>query len=103
MERYKVISSEIRERSGKRRYSSTYYPRIPPKTSDLYIYATTGDRLDLLADEYYGDVTLWVILGSENNIFNGTLNITPGTRLRIPYPLTDVEIERLVEEQDLNS
>jgi len=73
--------------SGFRKISSTIYPKIEDDENDIYIYSNVGDRLDLLAYRYYGDVTLWWIIAQANHIGKGTLNIDPGTQLRIPQNL----------------
>jgi len=70
-----------------RKMSSTIYPKIEPSNNDTYIITNIGDRLDLLAYKYYNDVTLWWIIAQANNIGKGTLNIKPGTNLRIPQNL----------------
>ena len=72
------------DNSGKRYYKSTIFPTIPLADDDIYIYSRDGDRLDLLANSYYGDSTLWWIIAQANQIGKGSLFIIPGTRLRIP-------------------
>lgn len=42
MNRYEEITNVIKEASGVRRFSTTYYYRIPAKTSDFYIYSRAG-------------------------------------------------------------
>lgn len=98
MNRYEDLTKIIREESGIRRFSTTYYYKIPLKTSDFYIYARAGDRLDLLANDYYGDARYWWILANENDIGKGTIVPPIGTRLRIPYPLDLIELENLANE-----
>ena len=49
------------------------YPRIPIKNSDVFITPAYGTRLDLLANEYYKDSTLWWIIARANNIGKGNL------------------------------
>jgi len=88
MNRY-LNSTILKTESGKRYYSSIIYPEVTPKDSDLYIITTMGDRLDLIANDYYGDVTLWPILYFANN--NAGLNrysifVPVGIQLRIPDP-----------------
>ena len=51
MNRYEEITNVIREESGVRRFSTTYYYRIPAKTSDFYIYSKERDRLVMLAND----------------------------------------------------
>jgi len=46
------------------------------------LIATHGDRCDLLAQEYYGDVKLWWYIASVNNLKSN--NIEAGTQLRVP-------------------
>lgn len=82
-ERYLYIGVE-KNAQGKRYYKTTLYPYIEPSNSDYYIYASDGDRLDLLAQQFYGDPTLWWIISNSNNISHDSLFITPGTQLRIP-------------------
>ena len=63
---------------------STIYPKIKPNDNDLYIISEQGDRLDLLANKYYSDPTLWWIIATANNINDATFYVEPGVQLRIP-------------------
>ena len=63
---------------------SIRYPELPNDVNDTYVYTTLGDRLDLLAQQFYGDVNLWWIIASANNIHNSVFAFTEGTILRIP-------------------
>jgi nucleoid-associated protein YgaU len=45
---------------------------------------SAGDRLDLIADEIYGDSTKWRLIADYNRIHN-PLNIKPGQILTIPF------------------
>ena len=76
-----------------RKLDSTLYPKILPDDSDVYIITNIGDRLDLLANKYYNDVNLWWLIAQANQIGKGTLNVVPGTQLRIPIAkiFTDLE------------
>ena len=71
-------------------YTSIYYPRIPLSDSDIYIIAKQTDRLDLLAYQYYGDVSNWWIIAHANKI-NGTFFVTPGIQLRIPMDISNLQ------------
>lgn len=66
-----------------RRLSSTFYPSLDT-TGDSIILSQPGDRLDLLAKEYYGDETFWHVIAISNNLGRGTLLIPPGMIIRIP-------------------
>lgn len=97
MQRYEEFSEIILTNEGKRRYATLYYPKIPRKSSDTYIFTKQSDRLDLLAYQYYGDSRYWVILAKANKLFNSTIRIPVGFRLRIP-DLTREEIDQLFKD-----
>jgi len=67
------------------------YPNVPVSEFDVYVITTIGDRLDLLAYQYYNDSTLWwVISMANNNVTKGLLYPEPGTQLRIPTNINSV-------------
>jgi hypothetical protein len=90
MERYDK-NNLLKTPQNKPYFGSRFYPNIPLSESDIYIITTVGDRLDLLAYNYYKDSTLWwVISMANNNITKGSLFPVPGTQLRIPLNLNNV-------------
>lgn len=69
-------------------YTTVRYPEVPLSENDIYVITTAGDRLDLLANQYYRDSSLyWVIAIANNNLTKNSLYIPEGTQIRIP---TDV-------------
>ena len=72
MKRYSPISTKVTP-TDKIIYNTVRYPEIPRSLSDIYVYTSVGDRFDTLAQQYYGDSSLWWVL----SIANGNLN--PGT------------------------
>jgi len=64
--------------------TNNIYPDIPLSDTDYYVITTNGDRLDILADQFYSDSTLWWILASANALPGDSLVPTPGTQLRVP-------------------
>jgi hypothetical protein len=74
----------IRNNSGKRYYKNNIYPEIPIDASDVYIISSVGDRLDILANNFYGDPTLYWIISTANNLPGDSILPEPGTQLRIP-------------------
>lgn len=47
---------------------------------------TDNDRLDNLANQYYGDPTQWWIIANANPQLNPNfMKLTPGTVIRIPF------------------
>lgn len=85
--------------SGKRVLKSTIYPSIPRKEDDLYIETNPGDRLDLLAKTFYGDVGYYWIIAQANGLGKGSLHVPPGLQLRIPQTISEL----LVDFTNLNS
>jgi nucleoid-associated protein YgaU len=76
---------------GKPYYEGKRYPIIPLSEKDEYVITTIGDRLDLIAYQYYRDVNMWwVIAAANNNITKGSMFPKPGTQLRIPTELGPV-------------
>ena len=80
-------SKILKSTKGKRYYSNILYPLITPRNSDIYVITTVGDRLDILANQYYKDATMWWIIASANNLKKDSMFIKPGTQLRIPIDL----------------
>lgn len=69
-----------------RRLKTTIYPSFEEAfEDDTYILSQQGDRLDLLAKEFYGDETYWYVIAKVNGIGHGTLAIPPGVVIRVPY------------------
>jgi len=74
--------------NGKKVFTTTRYPEIKKRVTDIYVIVTDSDRLDLLAFEYYNNTSLWWIIAQSNNLGKGTLRIESGLQIRIP---TDIE------------
>jgi hypothetical protein len=79
--------------SGKRYYRGTKYPSVPYSNDDIYIITVSGDRLDLLANDYYKDVSDYWIIMVANDIPRDSIFIKPGTQLRIPANIASVKEE----------
>ena len=90
MNRYQSIPI-IRNSEGTRYYRDNKYPRIPLSVNDIYVETTIGDRLDLLAQQYYGDSSLWWVISIANeNLPQNSLYITEGSQIRIPANAANV-------------
>jgi hypothetical protein len=85
MNRYQDLPI-IKDSNGRRKYTTTFVPFFDKSDNDIYVITDPSDRLDLLANQFYGDVTAWPIIATANNIGLGTLNIEEGKQLRIPDP-----------------
>lgn len=91
MDRYSIIPKKktqtdwIRPK-GVEYYAANLYPYPAKLPTDIYVLTEWGDRLDLLANQFYGDTSLWwvIAISNPNVIEMGTLLPAPGLQLRIP-------------------
>jgi len=65
----------------------SYYETTIPKynkdsNEDIRVVTEIGDRLDLIADQFYGDSSLWYVIADANNL--NLINVPAGLKLRIP-------------------
>jgi hypothetical protein len=81
-------------------YKNVKYPEIPLQQSDIYVYSEEGDRLDILASQYYGDSTLWWIISSANSFLKQDSYYLPlGVQIRIPLNIGQIQ----ARYDDINS
>ena len=82
----------LRRDNRKRYFVPLKYPEIPLSADDLYVITTTGDRLDLLANQFYNDIRLWWIIAATNpNIIRrDSFALAPNIELRIPSNEQDI-------------
>ena len=80
-----------------RRLTTTIYPTFTEDISGTRIVSQDGDRLDILAKEYYNDERLWFVIAKANNLGKGSMVIPPGEIITIPYE-TATGIASLIEE-----
>lgn len=98
MNRYQYTPKTIVDK--KQIYQTTKYPEVPLTDNDIYVYTTQGDRFDILANQYYGDQSLWWIISIANTAVAGTslpsdlpqdsLVIPEGLQIRIPANYAEV-------------
>jgi hypothetical protein len=86
--RYQNIDVIKYATTGSEYYVNNVYPEIPPTNDDNYVITVLGDRLDLLAFDFYGDSTFWWVIASANALPGDSLVVEPGTQLRIPVDLS---------------
>jgi len=90
MNRYQNIPL-IKNSTGTRYYKDNKYPRIPLSVNDIYVETTIGDRLDLLALQYYGDPSFWWIISVANeSLSQNSLYIPVGSQIRIPINVSNI-------------
>jgi len=75
------------------------YPEIPPSTNDIYVMTIEGDRLDLMANQFYKDIRLWwvIALANVDKVRRDSYNVKGGLQLRVPTDITLIlnEFERI--------
>jgi len=81
----------IKLNDGRLVYKSKIYRKIPKRDDDVYIVTQGGDRLDTLANQFYGDSSLWWIIATANNIHDATFAVDAGTELRLPMNFRNIE------------
>ena len=86
MARY--LNKTMKTSSEKTRLQTTILPNIVV-ANDTYIETITPERLDALANQFYGDTSLWWVIAAANGIGKGTIRVPIGMILRIPN-VTDV-------------
>ena len=67
-------------------YKYIKYPEVPLSFDDIYIITKSEDRLDLLANQFYGDTSLWWIISIANPglVKRDSFFVPGGVQLRIP-------------------
>ena len=81
--RYEDIQTQ-KTLSGKIAYLPTIYPSVTLSNEDYYIIAREQDRMDLLANDFYGDPTLWWVIAMANDLPGDSMFPPLGFQLRIP-------------------
>lgn len=84
MNRYSASNITNPTNSEKRRLTTSIFPELAASTSDILIRTTSIERLDKLAQRFYGDATAWPVIAAANPTLKGTLVVPTNTRLRIP-------------------
>ena len=82
--RYLDIKTARASVTGSQYYINNVYPDIPPTDADYYVITTIGDRLDLFANDFYNDSSLWWIIATANALPGDSVYPPIGMQLRIP-------------------
>lgn len=92
LSRYSAADAR-RSSDGNQFFETQLPPDIPRRPEDTIITTESGQRLDRLASEYYGDPTLWWVIASANELGRGDWTVPAGIQLRIPQNLAQVSNE----------
>ena len=88
--RYQYSTTLTNKYTKKKYLGSVLYPKIKPNDNDMYIISQQSDRLDILANNYYNDSSLWWIIAVANNLNDASLSIEPGIQMRIPSNVSKI-------------
>jgi len=99
MGRYIKIKNKT-TRGGKNYKATTKYPDIPLSFDDIYVYTNMGDRYDILAQNSFGDPSLWWVISIANpQLPQNTIYPPLGAQIRIPRNIAQI----LLDYNQLNS
>lgn len=66
-------------------YYQTVIPAtVPQESVPFYYTARANERLDTISTKFYRTPSKWWLIAKANNLANGTVAITAGTKLFIP-------------------
>ena len=82
--RYQNIQTTKLNVTGSVYYQTNIYPEVQPINSDYYVITTVDDRLDLIAQDFYQDSSLWWVIASANALPGDSIYPPIGVQLRIP-------------------
>ena len=88
--RYDISNGTKKLKDGTTVHKTILYPEIPISQGDIYVFTVQGDRLDLLANRYYGDASKWWIIAHANKI-KGTFAVPLNVQIRIPMDLASID------------
>ena len=80
----------LRDKNGIRYYKPTIVQNIPLQDTDRFIFPFDGDRLDIIAQRYYGDSNLWWIIAKANEISDGQIGLDPEKKIRVPIDIENI-------------
>ncbi len=94
MSRYENIKKQKSE-SGINYFTNNTYPEVPHNEDDIYIITTQWERLDNLAEKFYGNpYDYWIISIANPQIINfGSIYVPSGKQLRIPVDINEIKSE----------
>jgi hypothetical protein len=90
--RYSNIPTMLKTGKG-RVYDSVLLPNIDATDRDIVVITVQGDRLDLLANEYYQDPSMWWVIALKNDMTEVDISMKEGIVLRIPSRTEAIQIK----------
>tara|TARA_B100000287_G_C19953576_1_gene511446 strand:- start:135 stop:440 length:306 start_codon:yes stop_codon:yes gene_type:complete len=88
--RYSEARIKTNKNNKVKYFKPTLYPDIPEKDTDILHYVKAGERLDILAHRYYGDVGLWWVISRANRLDPSDIGLDASSTIRIPQDISEV-------------
>lgn len=88
--RYQNIPTTKLNVTGSTYFETNIYPEVQPTNNDYYVITAVGDRLDLLALDFYQDSNLWWVIASANALPGDSIYPPIGVQLRIPTNIQSI-------------
>jgi hypothetical protein len=80
----RLAFSELVSVDGIEFWDINLIPVIPVRDDETMYTVSYSDRIDLLANRFYGDPVLWWVLAAANNLDLVPSSLKPGSVLRVP-------------------
>lgn len=61
-------------------------PEVPEQSDDVYYQVKYDDRIDLLAQTFYGEVGYWWVIAVANGMEDLPTDLVAGAVIRVPSP-----------------
>ena len=78
--------SELLSSEGVEFWDTLVLPTIVSQTDDMVYEVTSSDRIDTIANKFYGDPVLWWVVAAANDMELVPTALYEGQKLRIPAP-----------------
>lgn len=87
--RYKYTKRKQDKETNNRILTTTVYPQIISKNTDLIYYTKFNDSYMKLANTYYKDQSLWWVIARANRPYKGNTRFQAGNKIIIPLEIDD--------------
>ena len=80
------------DKEKNRYFKPLKYPEIPLSENDIYVITLEGDRVDLMAHQFYNDTRLWWIITQANpgKVKRDSYSVKGGIEIRIPRRINKI-------------
>lgn len=80
----RLLFADLRTIDGVEFWDTLVLPDIVPRSDDVQHIVSSNDRIDLLAQRYYGDAGMWWVIAWANDLQILPTDLKVNAQLRIP-------------------